>query len=176
MKQTILLTDCGDTIIDEGTQIFDSAGIVVEAEPIGKAVTVYKKIADLGYRLGFVADGQVQSFENLLNQHQLKEIFESVVISETLGVEKPDAKMFQQAFDEMNLTESDKNRVLMVGNNLERDVLGANQFGIQSIFLDWSPRYKSQPANQNETPDFTINDPEELLLLLEEFEQNLAER
>ena len=49
--------------------------------------------------------------------------------------------MFDTAKQAMKLTEEDKGRIVMIGNNLKKDVAGANQFGITSIWLDWSPRY-----------------------------------
>lgn len=40
----------------------------------------------------------------------------------------------------------------MVGNNLERDIVGANRFGITSVFIKWSPRYPMEPKNEEEVP------------------------
>ena len=43
-KNLILFTDSGDTIIDEGTQIFDERGIVTRAEFIPGAGEVIRQL------------------------------------------------------------------------------------------------------------------------------------
>ena len=77
-------------------------------------------------------------------------------------MEKPDWVMFQKALERLGLTENDKGRIIMVGNNLKRDVLGAKRFGIRSVLLSWSPRYDMVPSCEEETPDYVISRPEEL--------------
>ena len=67
--------------------------------------------------------------------------------------------------ERLGLTEHDKERIVMVGNNLKRDVLGAKRFGIRSVLLSWSPRYDMVPSCEEETPDYVISRPEELLEL-----------
>ncbi|MNW21111.1 hypothetical protein D3C71_2218410 [compost metagenome] len=62
----------------------------------------------------------------------------------------------------------------MVGNNLSRDVKGANQMGITSVFLSWTPRYPKQHADDSEKPDYIINEPTELIELAEKLNQQLA--
>lgn len=61
----------------------------------------------------------------------------------------------------------------MVGNNLERDIVGANRFGITSVFIKWSPRYPMEPKNEEEVPDYIIRKPLELLDLVEKLEAEL---
>ena len=59
----------------------------------------------------------------------------------------------------------------MVGNHLGRDIKGANQLGIISVWLDWSPRRAKVPADPSEEPDFTIKQPMELLQVLDQLEK-----
>lgn len=166
MKKLIVFTDCGDTIIDEGSQVFDDAGNVLKADCIENADEVYKILDKQKYRMALVADGRVLSFNNLLGQHQLLDCFEEQVVSETIGVEKPDELMFEAAMKSLNLQNKDKSKVVMIGNNLERDIAGANRFGITSIWLRWSDRYPKVAKTADEMPDYTINHPKELIPLL----------
>jgi putative hydrolase of the HAD superfamily len=62
----------------------------------------------------------------------------------------------------------------MVGNNLERDIRGANQLGVISIWLDWAPRRSKIPADEHEVPAYTIKQPRELLAVLAQLELDLA--
>lgn len=56
-----------------------------------------------------------------------------IVTSEEVGHEKPSHMMFQAALDKLELQ---KNEVIMIGDNYEKDILGANDFGIDSIWLN----------------------------------------
>ena len=50
--------------------------------------------------------------------------FDGHVISEDIGALKPSAKMFDAALLQAGLTRADAHHVVMVGNNLERDIAG----------------------------------------------------
>ena len=171
----IIFTDVGDTIIDEGTEVRRVPfGIVYHACCIPGARETMLELYRRGYTIAMVADGLVQSFHNTMTENGLDHIFSTKVISETLQVEKPSARMFQTAMDSLHLTEGDKDRVIMVGNNIKRDVAGANRFGICSILLDWSPRYRYIPDAPDEVPVYRIHKPEELLDLAEELNARIS--
>ncbi len=59
----------------------------------------------------------------------------------------------------------------MVGNHLARDIKGANALSMISVWLDWSPRRAKIPADETETPRYTIKQPLELLQVIERLEQ-----
>ena len=171
-KKIIILTDSGDTIIDEGTEIREIPdGIVKRAECIPGARESMLELYDKGYTIALVADGLAQSFENVMKQHGLSHIFASETISELMGVHKPSALMFEDAMKKLGLTEEDKKRVVMVGNNIKRDIIGANQFGIKSVLLTWSDRYCMIPENDLEKPDYEIATPAELPALIDALEK-----
>ncbi len=163
MKKLIIFTDIGDTIVDEGTEIREvPEGVVMRADCIPGAKETMLKLYEEGYTIAMVADGLVESFHNTMTQNGLEHIFAAKVISEPLKTHKPDARMFQFAMDALGLTDADKPRILMIGNNLSRDVAGANRFGITSVHLAWSPRYPKTPGSAEETPDYRIESPTEL--------------
>ena len=168
----ILFTDIGDTIIDEGTEIrSEPGGVVRRAECIPGAKETMLTLYAQGYTIAMVADGLVQSFHNTMTQHGLDHIFAARAISEAVGVEKPDPRMFRCAMEQLGLTDADKPRILMVGNNLGRDIVGANAFGIRSAFLRWSPRYRHRWETAAETPDHVLDDPTGLIPLLAQLER-----
>lgn len=55
-----------------------------------------------------------------------------LVTSEEVGVEKPNAKMFEAALVKLNLNASD---VAMIGDNLEKDIKGAEKLGIKAFHI-----------------------------------------
>lgn len=172
-RKLIIFTDSGDTIIDEGTEARNSEGIVIHAEMIPGAGEVLKELYDDGYTIAMVADGEEQSFTNVYEENGLGYCFHTRTISEIVGIQKPSERMFQDAMDKNGLTDGDKPRIIMVGNNVRKDIAGANRFGITSVLLDWSPRYNMTPSGEDETPDYVIHKPEELLPLVRELEERL---
>lgn len=173
-KRLIIFTDIGDTIIDEGTEIHSGPrGLVLKADCIPGAKETFLAMYEQGYTIVMVADGLVQSFRNTMQANGLDHVFTAWVISETVGVEKPDRRMFETALRSLGLTDADKSRIIMVGNNLSRDVVGANRFGITSVHLCWSPRYPAQAARPEEEPMYRIHRPAELLPLVEALESRL---
>lgn len=141
----ILFTDIGDTIIDEGTEIRNEpGGVVLRAECLPGAREVMLSLYGQGYTIAMVADGLVESFHNTMTQHGLDHIFAAKAISEAVGAEKPDPRMFRTAMEQLGLTDADRSRILMVGNRVMKDVAGANAFGIRSVLLRWSPRYRDE--------------------------------
>lgn len=174
MKKLIIFTDIGDTIIDEGTEIREiPEGVVLRADCIPGAKETMLRLYDESYTIAMVADGLVESFHNTMTQNGLEHIFAAKAISEPLGTHKPDARMFRHAMDALGLTDADKHRIIMVGNNLERDVAGANRFGITSVHLAWTPRYPKQPRSEDETPDYRIDNPCELYDLVTRLNEGL---
>lgn len=101
-KNLIIFTDSGDTIIDEATQRFDGDGIVTDADFIEDAGEVLKQLYEEGYRIALVADGEEASFQNVYMKNGLKGCFEGWTVSETVGVQKPERAMFEDAMEQMD--------------------------------------------------------------------------
>jgi len=175
-RELILFMDCGDTIVDESTQIFADNGNVLKADFLPGAGEMLKQLYLEGYRLALVADGRTASFQNIFRELSLSHIFETWTISDEVGVCKPDVRMFQTAMRQMKLTSADTDRIVMIGNNLKRDVLGANRMGFTSILLSFSPRYVMQPEAKDETPDFVAAMPCEVPEIIHQLEQQFKNR
>jgi putative hydrolase of the HAD superfamily len=175
MKRKLLavLLDCGDTLIDEGTEVKDEMGATLSADLIPGAAEALQTLHARGYRMALVADGPENTFRREFDQHNLEHYFECLAISELLGCEKPDRRMFEYALNQLGIAPADYGQVVMVGNNLSRDIKGANQLGIISIWIDWSPRRSKIPADASEQPRVTIKTPAELPAALAAIEETL---
>ena len=165
--------DCGDTLVDEGTEEKNEAGVSLRASLIPGADTLMHKLKSL-YPLALVADGPVATFVNNLGPYGLYDLFDAYAISEELGAIKPDQKLFVHALGQLGIAREDYGRVVMVGNNLARDIRGANQLDIVSVWLDWAPRRSKIPADRYEIPDYTIKTPLDLLEVLNTLEASLT--
>ena len=158
----------------EGSAASDASGGDTSSEkvtfPLAEPIMM-RTLCREGYRIAMVADGYAESFRNIYRQHQMDDCFEQRIYSSDVGEEKPDRRMFLCAMNAMGLHEEDKSRIIMVGNNIKRDVAGANRFGITSVLLDWTPRYPMQPEQEDERPDYVIHMPMELVALVHRLEK-----
>jgi FMN phosphatase YigB (HAD superfamily) len=175
-KKLIIFLDSGDTIIDESTEIRNDEDVVLSAKVIPGADVMVKTLYERGYTLVLVADGLAQSFKNMFTQLGIYDYFTAMIISENIKATKPSPRMFKAAVGAIDLGEEDYSRIVMVGNNLSRDIKGANALGIASVFLSWTPRYPHEPADESESPRYTIGEPLELLNLVERLNDELEAR
>ncbi len=166
MKKVIFI-DCGDTLVDESTQVFDENEVVVDVQFVYGAVEGLNYLYDNGYTIVLVADGKYQSFVNIFNKINFMNRFTGFVTSERVGSLKPDKAMFQTAIECLPKEMQDKSNIVMVGNNLRRDIKGANDFGITSIWMNWSPRYFHEFEEESWEPDYEVSSMDELVELLE---------
>jgi putative hydrolase of the HAD superfamily len=172
----VICFDFGDTLVDEATEIKDETLTTLRAELIPGASKTLRELKQRGYKLALGADGRPATYYNVLTQHGLYDLFDAFAISERLGGEKPDSRLFTHVLDQLGIGREDYTRTLMVGNYLERDVKGANQLGMISVWLDWSPRRPKVPAESAEIPQYTIKTPLDLLPLIEELESKAETR
>ncbi|MYM58901.1 pyrimidine 5'-nucleotidase [Vibrio sp. OCN044] len=85
-------------------------------------------------KLGIITNGFEELQDVRLEKTGLKKFFEQVIISEQVGVAKPDKKIFDYALGKMNYP--CKSRVLMVGDTLQSDIVGGINFGIETCWLN----------------------------------------
>lgn len=163
--------DFGDTLADEATEEKDETETTLRAELIPGARELVLELRRRGYPLALVADGRPGTYRNVLTQHGILACFDTLAISDLVGVEKPDPRMFAAALDALGIPQADYHRTVMVGNYLARDVKGANALGMVSVWLDWGPRRPKVPADASEVPDYTIRLPLELLAVIDELER-----
>ncbi len=169
-KILAVLLDCGDTLVDEGTEVKTVEGVSLRAELIPGAAELMHALKAGGYPLALVADGPAATFPNNLGPYGLYDLFDVYAISAEVGCEKPERDIFLAALDALRIPAGEYGAVVMVGNNLERDIAGANVLGLISVWLDWAPRRPKIPATELEQPDFTIKTPLGLLDVLAQLE------
>jgi HAD superfamily hydrolase (TIGR01549 family) len=87
-----------------------------------------------GYRLGLISNAiDPQDVRTLLDKGNFAPYFEVTLISAEVGLRKPHPKIFQIAMDHFNVRPDE---VVMVGDTLGADILGANNLGIASVWIN----------------------------------------
>lgn len=162
-----VLFDLGDTLMDESTERKDGLGVTQSAALVPGIEVLVRYLHAQGVPLGLVADTRGGTYQNVLKQHGLFELFGAFAISEEIGCEKPDRRIFQHALRQLGIGADEHTRVAMIGNNLARDVRGANALGLISIWLQWNARYSLLPADADEEPRHRAADAVQLQKLLQ---------
>lgn len=93
--------------------------------------TVMQKLKQQ-FRLAAISDGQSLWAHPELFCVGLQNLFDPLIISSDLGFRKPDPRIYQLALDTMHLTPAE---VIFIGNDMYRDVWGAHQLGLKTIFF-----------------------------------------
>jgi putative hydrolase of the HAD superfamily len=116
------------------------------------------------YHLAIISDGQSAYAVPELNAVGLAAYFDPIIVSGDFGYRKPDDRLFSAALTAMKMGPSE---ILFVGNDMYRDVHGAQKLGIKTIF------FKSNQGTQEKEgvkPDYIIYSFPELLNAIRFFE------
>lgn len=109
------------------------------------------------YSLHLITNGFREQALKKIELSNLEQYFQTVVISENVGVNKPDKAIFEFA---LNGAGAGKKESLMIGDSIEADIRGAMKFGIDAIFFN--PAYAEAPDDVTKE----INKLEDLLHIL----------
>lgn len=96
---------------------------------------------------------------------ELRTYFDHVVISGAFGKGKPNLDIFMHA---LNLLSVEKEEVLMVGDNLKTDILGASRTGVSSVWINRLQR----KGKKDTVPDCEISRLEELLSIIAKIDRH----
>ncbi|MBA4422839.1 MAG: HAD family hydrolase [Syntrophus sp. (in: bacteria)] len=109
------------------------------------------------YRMALVSDAQPCYALPEIKAVGLDGYFDPVIISTNYGFRKPDRRLIEKALDIMKLMSAE---VICVGNDMYRDIYGANRLGIKTIFVDSN---QGDKYHENVTPDFVAHRFEDVL-------------
>ena len=92
------------------------------------------------YQLHIITNGfeEVQLLK--MEKSEILHFFDKVITSESVGVKKPNPIIFNHA---LKITEASAEKSVMIGDNLEADIEGAQRIGMHTIFFN----YHKQPVN-----------------------------
>jgi putative hydrolase of the HAD superfamily len=116
------------------------------------------------YHLAIISDGQAAYTIPELNAVGLSGYFDPIIISGNFGFRKPHERLFTAALSAMKMEPSE---VLFVGNDMYRDVYGAQRLGMKTIFCKSN---QGMVEKERVKPDYIIHHFPELLNAIRFFE------
>ena len=84
------------------------------------------------YKLHIITNGFTDVQNKKMKNSGLRNYFINIIDSETVGVKKPNPKIFKYALD---LSKTTGSKSLMIGDSLEADILGSLNCGFHAIHL-----------------------------------------
>ncbi len=111
------------------------------------------------YRLAAITNGIGDVQRSRIRVAKIEHFFETIVISEDVGIAKPDPGIFKITFKKMELTQ--KEEILMIGDSLSSDILGGINAGIDTCWI------KVKGIEQKDIqPTYSISNIRELMEIL----------
>lgn len=103
------------------------------------------------YQVIIVTNGIKKVQESRFAASLLMPYIDALIVSEDVGVNKPDPYIFEHA---LNVAKNpDKSKVLMVGDSLTADIGGGNSFGLDTCWVN----LKDKKAIKDMKPTYEIN-------------------
>ena len=112
------------------------------------------------YPLAIITDAQSAYARGELHKVGLLGCFDPIIVSGDHGFRKPDPRLFQFALDGMGVAAEN---ALFVGNDMYRDIYGAQEAGLATVMFDSD---QGQKIYQDCAADYTITDFRDLLKIL----------
>ena len=107
---------------------------------------VIQTLFKTGYLLGLISNGKTPFQEHNFQALGLSQYFSCVLVSDAIGLRKPQAEIFQLACQQLNVLPE---QCIMIGDNEIADIQGAKNVGMQTILFNSTQEEKlTQAENQ----------------------------
>lgn len=101
--------------------------------PMEGVYDVLQELQAEGLRLAIISNaGDEGNVQRLIDNANLRSYFEPILISAAEGIRKPNPRLFESVLLVWSLP---PDQVVMVGDNLQADILGAQNAGVHQIWL-----------------------------------------
>jgi putative hydrolase of the HAD superfamily len=126
--------------------------------PFPNLTNMLNELKKKGLRIGLVTNGYGVFQYDTIKALEIKDYFDTILISEMEGVRKPDPQLFQRAAERLNVKTEE---CMFVGDHPKNDVEAAKNTGMLAV---WKT---SVHWNEAKAADYTITNLSELNLILE---------
>lgn len=118
-------------------------------------------LRERGYRMHMTSNGFHEVQYKKLAACGLRDYFDTIILSEDAGANKPSPQFFDYAFRQSG---AHRETTLMIGDNLQTDIMGALSSGIDALLFNrWQVDAK---ADAPQMPTFIVNSLREIMNIL----------
>lgn len=129
-------------------------------KPYDDTMPTLERLKERGYKVGVVSNGLAIKQWEKLTRLGLSNAFDKVVVSEEVGIWKPEAGVFLKACEGLSV---EPEECVYVGDRLDTDILGANRAGMTSVRLLRGKWKEDKPEGLQDRPDFEIRGLDEII-------------
>jgi len=122
-------------------------------------------LSKLGFKLGVLTDAPSREAWIRLYSLSMHHLFDEVVTLEDTGKRKPSSEPFLKI---SNLLEISPEKILMVGDWPERDVIGAKKLNMKTAFARYGDMFKTIDSGA----DYDLNDISEIIEIVKKENKN----
>ena len=102
-------------------------------EPMDGVYGVLDELRESGLRLGLISNaGDEKNVQRLIDRARLRSYFDPILISAAEGIRKPNPQLFKILLEAWAIP---AHQVVMIGDSLAADILGAQHTGLHHIWL-----------------------------------------
>ena len=143
---------------EEANQKFIEYLLIYEScwQALDDAPEVLRKLKCEGYKLGIITNGEKAQQHKKMQAIKIDDLFDSIVISSGFEFAKPDARIFEQSLNELDVENCD---ALFVGDSIRSDICGAVNAGIDCAYIT---REHNKDSSFECKPNYIINKLDEL--------------
>ena len=113
-----------------------------------------------GYRMHMTSNGFHEVQYKKLAACGLRDYFNTIILSEDAGVNKPSPLYFDYA---LKASGASRDTTLMIGDNLQTDILGALNAGLDAMLVN---RWQVDVSESPQTPTFVVDTLRDILQIL----------
>ena len=150
-----------------------SAGVIAYRRAREAALVPYPhitktliKLSKMQLKLGVVSDAPGKEAWLRLCYLNFHHLFDAVVTFDDTGMRKPNPEPFRKVLEMLQI---EPGEALMVGDWAERDVLGAAQVGMKTVFARYGNTFGTETSNAN----YDIDDITQLIDIVKEENRNV---
>ena len=131
------------------------------AQPFHGLERMFAALKQLSIKTSIVTNGQTHIQLRTLLALNLDRVVDDYLISEAVGLRKPDREIFELAADRLTVK---PHECIFVGDTAATDIVGAQQSGMKGI---WFPNGAEWDVDGSETPDVSISSLSEVTELIQ---------
>lgn len=120
---------------------------VGSTETVDEMVQVLRTLSD-EHKIGILTNGDAEVQRMKIERNSLDEVVDEVIISNELGVRKPDPEIFEEAKNRLS-----SGKYIFVGDTYEEDIKPAQEAGFQTIYING----EKEAERESQSPEKAID-------------------
>jgi putative hydrolase of the HAD superfamily len=155
------------------SKLYVSAGMIAyhdikftNIRPFHDVIPTFISLKKLEIKIIILTDGDaIKQYEKILRL-RLQEFLDDIIISEEVGIRKPNPKLFELPLQRANIQAKE---AIYIGDNYERDIVPCMKLGIRSVLIHRGGKYDQAKIKKiQKHPDYELSDLKDLVPIIRE--------